>query len=493
MCADITRDPSTTKEPENAGRAVAERNRPNQASAQSKDVARAPMARGTGGELTPAVAGVLNSWVDDARLDADEGTGAGETRPITSAGSIPSSASTAVMRSHSLQSLGAPKKGPLSDPGEIQRVAQSGFDGMAGPLPYRNQLESSYGVSLDHVKAYTGPQAKQAADQLSANAYAYNGAVVLGEKSDLKTVAEETAHVLQQSSGLPAAMTPGLTDPAGAAEMDAQSAADSVAQGERASISSGLSATTVARNPSDKTPEPTSKTPTTTTPTTTPAAPEATAKKTPSGGYPTSRSAVRAEMKTRYGKMIAAYETASKTASAEYLPLIEQVKAIPAGTMSKERDKELMGQFLALSKKFAALTGSTEGADLRGIYQGMEPAMEEWQQKAMADELPKEEIARLSHMWREEKKIYVRELMTDTNAVTFLNGRDTALYGQPMGPRFEQLMEKARATGATDDQAYDSIIGSSTSSNKQVNATLLQPKPTESGEGTKKTTTEATE
>lgn len=179
---------------------------------------------------------------------------------------------------------------------------------------------------------------------------------------------------------------------------------------------------------------------------------------------------VIAAIRTAFGERVAAYESATKTAREEYKPLVEEIKGYAPGTMTKEQSKDFLGRFMAISNAIAAETGSTQAKDLRSIYVDAEEMMAEWQHALETAGEDVETIARLMHMYRETKKMFVRELMVDENAVACLNGRDTALYGQPMGPTFDQLMEQAMAKGAENETAaHNQIIGSSKRSNADVN------------------------
>lgn len=67
--------------------------------------------------------------------------------------------------------------------------------------------------------------------------------------------------------------------------------------------------------------------------------------------------------------------------------------------------------------------------------------------------------------------------MTDPMEVEALRARDSRLYGNPEGPTFEQLLEEERASGLTEDQAYERIIQGSQSANQKVNRRVGPPNP----------------
>ena len=86
--------------------------------------------------------------------------------------------------------------------------------------------------------------------------------------------------------------------------------------------------------------------------------------------------------------------------------------------------------------------------------------------------LPKARQAELMHMYREELRIFVRDLMTDANSKEVLYLRDLALYGRRGGPSFQKLVDSAMDVHQDIDRAYDGIIESSQRSNKDVNRTI---------------------
>lgn len=187
---------------------------------------------GSRAPLTASVAHVLNDWVSDASAGPSPAGGADGPR---GRGEV-------VARSQSGYG-----QEPSSD--SISHYAQSGMQGGRVSLPFRSQLERSFGAPLGDIPVYQGDQATAAARAMNANAYAYRGSIVLGDRSDVRTVAEETAHVLQARGGKLDGAT-SLTDPHGAVESEAASAADSVAAGQSAgALSQGLGSETVARNP----------------------------------------------------------------------------------------------------------------------------------------------------------------------------------------------------------------------------------------------------
>ncbi|MCA9522870.1 MAG: DUF4157 domain-containing protein [Myxococcales bacterium] len=129
-----------------------------------------------------------------------------------------------------------------------EALAQEGVQGgSSSSLPYRSQLERSFGRDLSHIPVRTGESATSAARSIGANAYAYQGSIVLGDKSDFRTVAEETAHVLQMERR--GGGREGVAAPTSAVEVEAQSAADRASSGQPVgALSEGLGHDSVARN-----------------------------------------------------------------------------------------------------------------------------------------------------------------------------------------------------------------------------------------------------
>jgi hypothetical protein len=134
------------------------------------------------------------------------------------------------------------------DKSDKERIAKKGMDGPAGPIPYLTILEKAFGRKLGHMKAYSGDKALDASERLNAHAYTHQGRIVLGNRNDLRTVAEETAHALQQSGATRNIQSSGITDVTGSAEMEARNAADAVVSGQMVeSLHAGLGEQAIAR------------------------------------------------------------------------------------------------------------------------------------------------------------------------------------------------------------------------------------------------------
>lgn len=82
-------------------------------------------------------------------------------------------------------------------------TAEEGFSGQAHEVPYRKEMESSFGADFSGVKAYSDGAARQASSDLGAEAYAAGNQVAFNSGSpDRATVAHELTHVLQHTGGL---------------------------------------------------------------------------------------------------------------------------------------------------------------------------------------------------------------------------------------------------------------------------------------------------
>jgi len=79
------------------------------------------------------------------------------------------------------------------------------------------------------------------------------------------------------------------------------------------------------------------------------------------------------------------------------------------------------------------------------------------------------ERARAAYEHRHQARITARAMMTSEIEVKALQSRDQEKYGNPDGPTFEQLVEKARKKGKQDNDVYTSIIESSQRSDRKAN------------------------
>ncbi|HEX7838933.1 MAG TPA: DUF4157 domain-containing protein [Kofleriaceae bacterium] len=85
-------------------------------------------------------------------------------------------------------------------------VRASAARGIATPwsaLPYADVIQRSFGRhDISGIQAHTGGAAAASATAIGADAYATGNHIVLGNATDLSTVAHEAAHVIQQRAGV---------------------------------------------------------------------------------------------------------------------------------------------------------------------------------------------------------------------------------------------------------------------------------------------------
>lgn len=121
--------------------------------------------------------------------------------------------------------------------------------------------------------------------------------------------------------------------------------------------------------------------------------------------------------------------------------------------------------------------------EIRNWYLKENGTIEALDQKWLAEGLGAEERARRAYEIRHGARVKARSMMQDKRAVADLQARDVKKYGNPDGPTFEQLVEKARKAGKQGDAPYDEIVGSSQRTDKATNERFgLQGKDSRSGD-----------
>jgi hypothetical protein len=113
-----------------------------------------------------------------------------------------------------------------------QDIAASGFAGGGGALPHKEKIEASFGQDMSGVKAFTGPAASQACEDLGANAYAMGDKVAFKEAPSVQLAAHEAAHAVQQGQGV--SLSGGMGKQGDKYEKAADQAGDLVAAGKSA-------------------------------------------------------------------------------------------------------------------------------------------------------------------------------------------------------------------------------------------------------------------
>lgn len=115
--------------------------------------------------------------------------------------------------------------------------------------------------------------------------------------------------------------------------------------------------------------------------------------------------------------------------------------------------------------------------DVRNWYINQTSDVPELNQQWIEEGVPIEERALRAYEIRHDARIEAREMMSDYNAVGALQQRDVIEYGNPNGPTFEYLIDKAKAKGLTGDDIYNYIIGSSSRTDQTTNDRLNIKKP----------------
>jgi hypothetical protein len=127
-------------------------------------------------------------------------------------------------------------------------AVRKGLTGTAGSLPFRDQLEASFGVDLSNVRCFFGPQAAAACESIGARAFAIKNVIVFGtDNPDLSLVAHELTHVVQQGGYAPGgalssvASSLPMSSPGDALEREADSMASMVTAGSSEAVAGAVS------------------------------------------------------------------------------------------------------------------------------------------------------------------------------------------------------------------------------------------------------------
>ena len=143
------------------------------------------------------------------------------------------------------------------DGGDVHAAAQRGVSGSGGPLPFLDLVQRSFGRhDVRGIKAHVGGQAAEGAGEIRAKAYAMGDQIAFAAPPDLRTVAHEAAHVIQQRGSVQ--LAGGVGQAGDAHERHADAVAELVVAGQSAEslldtygggapIASGGTATAVQR------------------------------------------------------------------------------------------------------------------------------------------------------------------------------------------------------------------------------------------------------
>jgi hypothetical protein len=87
--------------------------------------------------------------------------------------------------------------------GDVHAAAARGTSGSAGPLPYKDQIQRSFGAfDVGGIAAHGDAAAAEGAHAMGAQAFAAGNHVAFAGAPDLHTAAHEAAHVVQQRAGV---------------------------------------------------------------------------------------------------------------------------------------------------------------------------------------------------------------------------------------------------------------------------------------------------
>lgn len=113
----------------------------------------------------------------------------------------------------------------------VLQSASAGVSGTGTAIPHREQMESAFGLSFEHVQAHMDENAQDACQSIGANAFAMGDHVAFKMANpDPGLVAHELTHVVQQSGSLRPQAAVGT--PGDAHEQEADAIAERVVQGE---------------------------------------------------------------------------------------------------------------------------------------------------------------------------------------------------------------------------------------------------------------------
>src|ERR1043165_1372586 len=131
------------------------------------------------------------------------------------------------------------RAGKVATKHELKRHDSISIQGPGAPLPVavRNPLARTFAVDLTPIRVHTDASAQRVARSLSTRAFAYGNHIFLGpgeQPTDLRLIAHEVAHVVQQASGVTLQhFTPSAGDPH---EHEAERASAAAVRGERFNV-----------------------------------------------------------------------------------------------------------------------------------------------------------------------------------------------------------------------------------------------------------------
>jgi nucleoid-associated protein YgaU len=138
-----------------------------------------------------------------------------------------------------------------SHPEGAQRAFRSATSGSASQVPFRAEMERSFGQDFSSVRSHAGAEARPGLDALNANAAAQGESIAFASASpDRALVAHELTHVVQQRQGGGGGVQNkgALSDPGDHAEREADDVAQRVVAGERVSVGTSAASGAIHRD-----------------------------------------------------------------------------------------------------------------------------------------------------------------------------------------------------------------------------------------------------
>ena len=132
-----------------------------------------------------------------------------------------------------------PRVGRVTTKHELKRQELISINSTGAPLPVavRNPLARTFAVDLTPIRVHTDASAQRVVKSLSTRAFAYGNHIFLGpgeQPTDLRVMAHEVAHVVQQAGGVTLQhFTPSMGD---AHEHEAEQASAAALRGERFNV-----------------------------------------------------------------------------------------------------------------------------------------------------------------------------------------------------------------------------------------------------------------
>ena len=127
----------------------------------------------------------------------------------------------------------SPRIESLGAPGRVQETAARGLAGSSTSLPHGATIQRAFGRhSIAGVNAHIGGPARAATSELLASAYSTGNRIAFRDAPDLRTVAHEAAHIVQQRTSLH--LPGGVGQTGDRHERHANAVADAVVRGASA-------------------------------------------------------------------------------------------------------------------------------------------------------------------------------------------------------------------------------------------------------------------